>query len=481
MRGDCLEVMKQIPDGSVDMILCDLPYGTTQNKWDTIIPLDQLWPHYWRVLKPAGAIVLTAQTPFDKVLGASCIERLKYEWVWIKQQGTGFLNSKKMPLKATENVLVFYKNPPTYNPRMRQGFSPYVCKAGAKSANYGQQVDVTTVSNGDRFPLNWLEFGYDKDKVHPTQKPVGLFEYLIRTYTNEGQVVLDNCAGSGTTAVAAIRSGRRFLCIEQDANYFELANGRVRKELGDKENCPLKLFSGKISIEHPQQDSPKREPGAPRQHTRSHTMAINQDEKLSTTPTETPTETPAQEGLRLADERAAAATSKAAKAALAPRWPNPTPKAEKPVKEKAPKVEKPAKVKAEKVIKVEKAPKPAAQPVEAKPVLSDKAVFALSKAHAVEIKQLEKAHAAEIKQLEKRITELKKAVDLETDACAKELAKKDKQHEAQLARIAKDAKASLKVAADEALNHGKATGHANGTVEGYALGIKAAIAAVKAL
>lgn len=203
-------------------------------------------------------------------------------------------------------------------------------------------------------------------------------------------------------------------------------------------------------------------------------MAINQDEKLSTTPTETP----AQEGLRLADERAAAATAKAAKADITP---NPTPKADKPVKGKAPKAEKPAKVKAEKVIKMEKGPKPAAQPAETKPVSSDKAVASAIKAHAVEIKQLEKAHAAEIKQLEKRITELKKAVDLETDACAKELAKKDKQHEKQLGQATKVAGADLKAGVAAAFENGRMAGEAKGLVAGFRNGVTAAIAAVKGL
>ena len=227
LQGDCLELMKDIPDKSIDMILCDLPYGTTRNQWDSIIPLDDLWKQYERIVKENGAIVLTAQLPFDKVLGTSNLNLLKYEWVWVKQQGTGFLNAKKMPLKATENVLVFYKKPPTYNPQMRTGFKPYICKSGKGSNNYGEQVQVVTESNGERYPLNWIEVKYDKEKLHPTQKPVALFEYLIKTYTNEGDLVLDNCAGSGTTGVAARNTNRNFILMEKEKEYIDIINKRL--------------------------------------------------------------------------------------------------------------------------------------------------------------------------------------------------------------------------------------------------------------
>lgn len=229
-HGDCLELMRDIPDGSVDMVLCDLPYGTTQNKWDAIIPFEPLWEQYWRVCKPNAAVVLTAQCPFDKVLGASQIKYLKYEWLWIKPNGTGFLNAKKAPLKNVENVLVFYKSQPTYNPQMRTGFKPYVAKQGRKSSNYGHvEPDHVTVSDGSRYPVSTIEFSAEKG-VHPTQKPVALFEYLIRTYTNPGELVLDNTAGSGTTAVAAERSGRRWICIERDESYYLNACARVLDE-----------------------------------------------------------------------------------------------------------------------------------------------------------------------------------------------------------------------------------------------------------
>lgn len=223
LHGDCLELMATIPDGSVDMVMCDLPYGTTQNKWDSVIPLEPLWKEYKRICK--GAIVLTAQCPFDKVLGASNVGMLRYEWIWRKESGSGHLNAKKSPLKDHENILVFYSNPPIYNPQMRTGFKPYVCKQGLpKSSNYGAQTGALTVSDGSRYPLTVIEFPRDKNKVHPTQKPVALMEYLIKMYTNAGDTVLDNCMGSGTTGVACLNTGRDFIGIERDDNYFWTAS-----------------------------------------------------------------------------------------------------------------------------------------------------------------------------------------------------------------------------------------------------------------
>jgi len=227
---DCLEGMKQIPDGSIDAIICDLPYGTTRNAWDSVIPLDQLWEQYKRIIKPNGAIVLFAQTPFDKVLGCSNLEWLKYEWIWEKENGTGFLNAKKMPLKITENILVFYKDLPTYNPQMRQGFEPYKCKTGDQGTNYGQYEKVVTISNGERYPLNLLKFDRDADAFHPTQKPVDLLRYLIRTYSNEGDTILDNCMGSGTTAVACIKEKRHFIGFELNKQYYDKACKRISAE-----------------------------------------------------------------------------------------------------------------------------------------------------------------------------------------------------------------------------------------------------------
>jgi site-specific DNA-methyltransferase (adenine-specific) len=212
-----------------------------------VLPLDRLWREYWRVCKPNAAVVLTAQTPFDKALGASCLSRLKYEWIWVKPNGTGFLNAKKAPLKNHENVLVFYASPPTYNPQMRTGFKPYVAKQGRKSSNYGHvEPDHVTVSNGERFPVATLEFSAEKG-VHPTQKPVALFEYLIRTYTNEGDLVLDNTAGSGTTAIAAENAGRRWICIERDDKYFAAATERVQKHVGGVDFVHQKTLEDMLS------------------------------------------------------------------------------------------------------------------------------------------------------------------------------------------------------------------------------------------
>lgn len=225
--GDCLEVMKDIPDKSIDMILCDLPYGTTQNKWDSIIPLDKLWEQYERIIKPNGAIVLTAQSPFDKVLGCSNLKLLKYEWIWMKSKKTGHLNAKKMPLKKHENVLVFYKKLPTYNPQGLQKLdAPVVRKGGDNGTNYGN-LDKDSLRCYTGYPDDIIEVASVCNTVHPTQKPVALFEYLIKTYTNEGDIVLDNCIGSGTTAIAALRTGRVFIGIEQDENYHKIATERV--------------------------------------------------------------------------------------------------------------------------------------------------------------------------------------------------------------------------------------------------------------
>jgi len=221
--------MAEIPDRSVDMVMCDLPYQTTRNSWDSMIPLEPLWKEYRRICKPIAAIVLTAQTPFDKVLGVSNLEMLRYEWIWRKESGTGHLNAKKAPLKNHENILVFYAQPPTYNPQMRVGFSPYQCKQGAKkSENYGSQAGALTISDGTRYPLTTLDFQRDKQKSHPTQKPVALMEYLIRTYSNEGDTVLDNTFGSGTTGVACINTHRNFIGIERDPDYFRIAETRIK-------------------------------------------------------------------------------------------------------------------------------------------------------------------------------------------------------------------------------------------------------------
>ena len=234
---DCLEGMKRIPDKSVDMILADLPYGTTRNKWDSIIPLDLLWEQYDRIIKDNGAIVLTAQTPFDKVLGCSNLKLLRYEWIWEKTTSTGFLNAKKMPMKAHENILVFYKKLPKYNPQKTTGHIRKVSSAehkiGSKAtSNYGEH-GLTGYDSTERYPRSIQVFPTDKQKtaVHPTQKPVALFEYLVKTYTDEGETVHDNVMGLGTTAIACINTNRNYIGFEMDTNYFNLANERIEQHL----------------------------------------------------------------------------------------------------------------------------------------------------------------------------------------------------------------------------------------------------------
>ena len=225
-----------IPDKSVDMILSDLPYGTTRNKWDSIIHLEKLWEQYERVIKDNGAIVLTAQPPFDKVLSCSNLKLFRYEWIWEKTSATGHLNAKKMPLKAHENILVFYKKLPTYNPQKTTGHQRKVSTAEHKrnsklSTNYNS-YKPTGYDSTERYPRSVLTYPNDKQKeaLHPTQKPVALFEYLIKTYSNVGETVLDNCMGSGTTAIACLRNGRRFIGFEIDQEYCRIANERIEKE-----------------------------------------------------------------------------------------------------------------------------------------------------------------------------------------------------------------------------------------------------------
>lgn len=242
MLGDCLEKMLLIPDKSIDLIAADLPFGTTRNAWDSVIPLPELWAQYERVIKDDGAILLNAQTPFDKVLGASNLKLLRYEWIWEKTLATGHLNAKKMPMKAHENILVFYKKLPTYNPIKTTGHARKVSKAEHKvnskmSTNYNP-TGLTTYDSTERYPRSVLKFPTDKQKsaLHPTQKPVALVEYMINTYTNPGETVLDNVIGSGTTAIAAINTGRNFIGIERDPGHHETAVNRVAKHLVDRMN-----------------------------------------------------------------------------------------------------------------------------------------------------------------------------------------------------------------------------------------------------
>ena len=240
MNADCLQAMCVIPDGSVDMVLCDLPYGTTSCKWDSVIPFEPLWREYWRVIKPNGAVVLTAAQPFTTQLIASQIERFRYLWYWMKPGVTGFANAKKQPLRCVEDIPVFYRSLPTYNP---QGlvYAPKVKKNGASVGGDTLRADVAEsegrgslrtpgseyVQEFTNYPRQTLEFTQTDKKVHPTQKPVALMEYLIRTYTDEGETVLDNCMGSGTTGVACKNTGRNFIGIERDPEYFRIASERI--------------------------------------------------------------------------------------------------------------------------------------------------------------------------------------------------------------------------------------------------------------
>jgi len=231
MLGDCLELMKEVPDGSVDMVCCDMPYGTTNCRWDTVLDLDQLWAHYRRITKPNAAIVLFAQTPFDKVLGCSNLPWLRYELIWEKTLATGHLNAKRMPMKAHENILVFYNKLPTYNPQMTSG---HARKTAVKREDitqvYGEQnFTELAYDSTERYPRDVLKFPSDRQRstLHPTQKPLALIEWLVRTYTNEGDVVLDNCMGSGTAGVACSNLGRRFIGMESDMKYFDIASARI--------------------------------------------------------------------------------------------------------------------------------------------------------------------------------------------------------------------------------------------------------------
>jgi site-specific DNA-methyltransferase (adenine-specific) len=222
--------MEMIPDKSIDMILCDLPYGTTACKWDTIIPFEPLWEQYERIITDNGAIVLTASQPFTTKLINSNINLFRYELIWEKTLATNFMLVKKQPAKKHENICVFYKKQPTYNPQMEAG-KPYTDKP--RKRTIGVHGDLETMkkpieNTGTRYPSSVQKFSNGNNKsVHPTQKPVDLFEYLIKTYTNEGEIVLDNCMGSGTTGVAATRLNRNFIGFERESEYVRIANQRL--------------------------------------------------------------------------------------------------------------------------------------------------------------------------------------------------------------------------------------------------------------
>ena len=229
-HGDCLERMKEIASGTVDMILCDLPYGTTCCSWDAVIPFEPLWAEYERVIKQNGAIALFSAQPFTAVLACSNLKLFRYEWIWEKPNATGFLNAKKQPLRAHESILIFYKSQPTYNPQKTFGHERKTAKKKViGSEHYGKQLSVKDYDSTERYPRSVQVFSSDKQKqaLHPTQKPVSLCEYLIRTYTNAGELVLDSTMGSGTTGVACINTGRRFIGIEKDTSYFETAKTRL--------------------------------------------------------------------------------------------------------------------------------------------------------------------------------------------------------------------------------------------------------------
>lgn len=235
--GDCLEKMKDIATGSIDMIFADLPYGTTKCKWDSVIDLPLLWEQYERIAKPNAAILLFAQTPFDKVLGASNLKRLRYEWIWEKTQATGHFNAKKAPMKAHENILVFYKKSPLYNYEKTEGHNPVNSftkrmEVVNQTEVYGKvKRDISGGGNTDRYPRSVLKFPSDKQTEywHPTQKPIALLRYMIRTYTNPGALILDNTAGSGGTGIAAELENRNSILIEKDEKEFANMQARIKK------------------------------------------------------------------------------------------------------------------------------------------------------------------------------------------------------------------------------------------------------------
>ena len=235
IQGDCLEKMKLIPDGSIDMILADLPYGTTQNKWDSVIDLNLLWREYRRIIKERGAIVLFSAQPFTSALISSNYRNYKYTWYWEKTQSVGHLNAYKQPMRKIEEINVFYKKQCNYNYQLRdkpkEDIRPH-SKSGL-TGNYGKynsdQSKNRKIPLDKKLPENLITFANEQKTIHPTQKPLALFEYLIKTYTNEGDVVLDNVAGSGTTGEACINLNRDFILIEKELNYYQVIKERVGK------------------------------------------------------------------------------------------------------------------------------------------------------------------------------------------------------------------------------------------------------------
>lgn len=235
IQGDCLEVMKDIPSKSVDMILCDLPYNTTKAKWDILIPFNKLWEHYDRIIKDNGVIILFGSEPFSSMLRMSNIKNYKYDWYWNKSKPVGFANAKKMPLKDIETISVFYKKLPTYNPqglvkcnRVISNSTKKIKQNNITAINGGAFKTDTFVQEYTNYPRQVLNFGVEQG-LHPTQKPVKLLEYLVKTYTNENDVVLDNCMGSGSTMIACINTNRQYIGIEKDEQYYEIAVNRVNR------------------------------------------------------------------------------------------------------------------------------------------------------------------------------------------------------------------------------------------------------------
>ncbi|WGX77385.1 site-specific DNA-methyltransferase (plasmid) [Paraclostridium bifermentans] len=233
-NGDCLEVMKSLKDNSIDLILCDPPFGTTNCEWDSIIPFKDLWNQYNRILKPNGAVVLFSAQPFTTHLINSNIKNYKYSWYWVKNTCTGFAFAKHQPMRKVEDINVFYKKKPLYKPQgLIELEKPKITKKKSKISNSDSIYNDSSLANKQfitrytNYPNNVLFFNKEPKGLHPTQKPVDLLEYLIKTYTNEGDIVLDNCMGSGSTGVAAINLKRKFIGIEKDENYFKIAKTRI--------------------------------------------------------------------------------------------------------------------------------------------------------------------------------------------------------------------------------------------------------------
>lgn len=233
--GDCIDEMSNIKDGSIDMILCDLPYGTTQCKWDVVIPFDLLWGQYERIIKDNGAVILFGAEPFSSFLRLSNLKMYKYDWIWDKIKGTGFLNAKKQPMRTHEIISVFYKNQCTYNPQKTTGHDRKKTFRG-KHLNtevYGAMEKDYYYDSTERYPTSIQVFSTDTQNtsLHPTQKPVSLLRYLIRTYSNEGEIVLDNCAGSGSTGEAAIKENRGYVLIEKEKCYYDVMVERINHQM----------------------------------------------------------------------------------------------------------------------------------------------------------------------------------------------------------------------------------------------------------